>query len=651
MSNSRRPSTPIIKKPHFIVNNNKSTKNSIPPLIISNQLLNDQTGGNSPSDLSDNESGWQIVPPLSKHDRSPNNVSPVAKKAPDTSIFISANRFSPIALTTVDELMDSTVNNESSNENKTAKPLLIFIQDQINYNTFFGNQSQEQVIQHQPSAHQPSSQVVTDGWMPIPQAVPNNCPNGLQYLSTINQLLVKQHVNRMEVLFGYETNNKYIIKDSAGQKLFYAVEDTGCCTRNCCGSIRPFEIKILDNYKKEVIHLSRPLACLACCYPCCLQSIEVFSPPGCLVGIVEQDWSILKPIFTIRNAANEEVLKIEGPICQYSMCGDVEFKILSKDKTTVVGRISKQWSGLLREVFTDADFFGISFPMDLDVRMKAVMLGACFLIITLLTKEKMISIGNQSQGLVIQHQLSAHQPSSQAVADGWMPIPQAVPRNCPNGLQYLSTIDELFVKQKFKRIKGVMGFELNNEYEIQNSAGKKVFYAVANTEFCTRWCWGSERPFETKILDNYYNEVIHVSWALPCKGWCSPCFLQRIEVFSPPGCLVGIVEENFSSIRTTFTIRNAANEEVLKIKRKIFNYSMCGGDVKFKILSNDKTVVGEISKQWGGQLRVVFTDADFFGISFHKDFDVRMKAVMLGACFFINFIESKQPSPSSDSQL
>jgi len=47
-----------------------------------------------------------------------------------------------------------------------------------------------------------------------------------------------------------------------------------------------------------------------------------------LVGIVEQDWSILTPIFTIRNAANEEVLKIEGPICRYSMCGDVEFKVI-----------------------------------------------------------------------------------------------------------------------------------------------------------------------------------------------------------------------------------------------------------------------------------------------------------------------------------
>lgn len=47
-----------------------------------------------------------------------------------------------------------------------------------------------------------------------------------------------------------------------------------------------------------------------------------------------------------------------------------------------VGKISKQWSGLVREMFTDADFFGITFPMDLDVRMKAVMLGACFLIVS-----------------------------------------------------------------------------------------------------------------------------------------------------------------------------------------------------------------------------------------------------------------------------
>lgn len=46
-----------------------------------------------------------------------------------------------------------------------------------------------------------------------------------------------------------------------------------------------------------------------------------------------------------------------------------------------VGKITKQWSGLAREAFTNVDNFGINFPMDLDVRIKAVMLGACMLIV------------------------------------------------------------------------------------------------------------------------------------------------------------------------------------------------------------------------------------------------------------------------------
>lgn len=57
-------------------------------------------------------------------------------------------------------------------------------------------------------------------------------------------------------------------------------------------------------------------------------------------------------------------------------------QIYSRDGETKVGKISKNWAGLLREGFTDADVFGISFPMDLDVKMKAVMLGACFLIVS-----------------------------------------------------------------------------------------------------------------------------------------------------------------------------------------------------------------------------------------------------------------------------
>ncbi|KAF0761308.1 phospholipid scramblase 2-like [Aphis craccivora] len=248
----------------------------------------------------------------------------------------------------------------------------------------------EQVIQNQPGAHQPSSQGVADGWMPIPQVIPQNCPNGLEYLSTLDQLFVIQQKGMIEgeklqkSLLKGNSNKKFTIENSASQLVYYAIEDNDCCTRNYWGKSRPFEMRILDNYRNEVIHLSKPLACKSYFLPFYLQIIEVFSPPGCLVGTIEHDWLFLTPFFTVRNAANEEVFKIKGPICRFSMCGsDVEFKILSKDKTTVVGRITKQPPGTLREFFINANHYGITFPMDLDVRMKAVMLGACYLIVRL----------------------------------------------------------------------------------------------------------------------------------------------------------------------------------------------------------------------------------------------------------------------------
>jgi len=45
-----------------------------------------------------------------------------------------------------------------------------------------------------------------------------------------------------------------------------------------------------------------------------------------------------------------------------------------------VGKISKQWTGVMKEAFTDADNFGVNFPVDLDVKIKATLMAAVFLI-------------------------------------------------------------------------------------------------------------------------------------------------------------------------------------------------------------------------------------------------------------------------------
>ena len=91
--------------------------------------------------------------------------------------------------------------------------------------------------------------------------------------------------------------------------------------------------------------------------------------------------------FEITDGDGNVALKILGPWCTYSCAGDVEFKVVetlvavlpffgislycaiilflqtkvvTPDESHEVGRISKQWAGLLKEAFTDTDNFGIT---------------------------------------------------------------------------------------------------------------------------------------------------------------------------------------------------------------------------------------------------------------------------------------------------
>ncbi|KAI4893142.1 hypothetical protein NFI96_000151, partial [Prochilodus magdalenae] len=96
-------------------------------------------------------------------------------------------------------------------------------------------------------------------------------PPGLEYLTQLDQILVHQKVELLEAIIGFETNNQYDIKNSLGQKIYSAKEQNDCCTRNFCGPLRSFELKITDHNEQEVIHLIKPFRCTSCCCPCYLQ--------------------------------------------------------------------------------------------------------------------------------------------------------------------------------------------------------------------------------------------------------------------------------------------------------------------------------------------------------------------------------------------
>ncbi len=49
---------------------------------------------------------------------------------------------------------------------------------------------------------------------------PDNCPPGLEYLTQINHLIVKQKVELLEAFIGFETKNKYVVKNALGQPIY-----------------------------------------------------------------------------------------------------------------------------------------------------------------------------------------------------------------------------------------------------------------------------------------------------------------------------------------------------------------------------------------------------------------------------------------------
>uniref|UniRef100_A0A8D2LMR9 Phospholipid scramblase n=2 Tax=Varanus komodoensis TaxID=61221 RepID=A0A8D2LMR9_VARKO len=218
-------------------------------------------------------------------------------------------------------------------------------------------------------------------WMPAPPAIPK-CPPGLEYLSQLDQIAVQQQIELLEMISGYETCNRYEVKNSLGQWLYFAVEENDDYNLNMYGALRSFTMKLFDSRNQPIIQLARPYHCSICCCPCicCLQEIEVQAPPGTTIGYVKQKWHPCLPKFAIQNESGQDILKITGPCVGCSMYSDVHFEVKSFDGQTTIGGITKQWGGMAREAATNASNFLIQFPLDLDIKMKALVLGACFLL-------------------------------------------------------------------------------------------------------------------------------------------------------------------------------------------------------------------------------------------------------------------------------
>ncbi|XP_059047219.1 phospholipid scramblase 2-like [Achroia grisella] len=184
----------------------------------------------------------------------------------------------------------------------------------------------------------------TTMWMP--------CPNihieypGLAYICPLDEFIVAENVDSLHNVIG-KNHTSYTVFNKLGQKVFLAVKNKHC---------RRFDLKIFNYYGNEVIQVKRP-------FRLCLNRIVVWAPPGYYVGSVEQTTC---RNFQIKNKHGEVVVKIKAK-------GFFHFVYDISSRDEVIG-IGTKWMVL------DVKNFRITFPVDIDVGDKAVILGACFLL-------------------------------------------------------------------------------------------------------------------------------------------------------------------------------------------------------------------------------------------------------------------------------
>jgi hypothetical protein len=186
-------------------------------------------------------------------------------------------------------------------------------------------------------------------------------------LASTSGLVIRQQKEWGEILTGFETKNRYIVSDEAGSNLYVAAEDAGSpIIRWFLKALRPFMIAVLTEAGQEVLRVVRPFRFY-------FHRAEITGSQGQPLGVIERRFSLLRRVYSVQDRSGTEIFQLFGPILH-----PWTFQIL-KDGVEC-GKITKKWSGLMKEGMTDADNFGVQYPVDWDVPWKALFLGAVFLI-------------------------------------------------------------------------------------------------------------------------------------------------------------------------------------------------------------------------------------------------------------------------------
>ena len=168
----------------------------------------------------------------------------------------------------------------------------------------------------------------------------------MTYPTRHSELVIKQQIEQLEIFTPFETANRYSIHTSDGAQLMYAYEESSGLSRQFVGSHRALSIHVLDGDGAPVLKASRDFFWF--------RSHLRVDANGRRIGALNRVFGLGRK-FALVDSKEREITRIASGIFR-------PHTFIAKDTNGgEMARVTKQWSGFGREMFTDADTFVVQF--------------------------------------------------------------------------------------------------------------------------------------------------------------------------------------------------------------------------------------------------------------------------------------------------
>jgi uncharacterized protein YxjI len=188
-----------------------------------------------------------------------------------------------------------------------------------------------------------------------------------------SKLSVRQRKRWLEILTSLDARNTYVVYDEAGDPVFNVQEQGSgfgsLMKRLFLSSFRPFTSHV-ENLSSglHLLTLRRPFRFI-------FHRLEVSDAQGNFIGAIQRKWTWFRRKYIVEGIHGQEVATLFGPFFR-----PWTFKVLVPGSKNEIGLIQKKWSGLLKEMFTQADNFWVSYDNVSDPSLRALLFTATVLI-------------------------------------------------------------------------------------------------------------------------------------------------------------------------------------------------------------------------------------------------------------------------------